>query len=99
MERFQEVINKADKLANEFDTLKAKFDKMLFYLEDDPTTNTKGLISRLSSVEEKLSSMETKAQIDKGKQGVYFVVGGAILWLILNFDKVISFFNSIQIKK
>ena len=98
MSDYNEIIKKADKLTDDFDALKAKFDKVLFYLEDDDKTNTKGLISRLSKVENQLNEMVTKSQIDKGKKSVYYVLGGAVIWLIANFDKVIKFFGSIEIK-
>ena len=98
MSDYEKIINKADKLDEDFDALKAKFDKVLFYLEDDNKTNTKGLISRLAAVESQLSDMVTKSQIDKGKKSVYYVLGGAVIWLIANFDKVIKFFSSIEVK-
>lgn len=98
MNDYEKVINKADKLTEDFDALKAKFDKVLFYLEDDDKTNTKGLISRLAAVEGQLGEMITKNQIDKGRKSVYFVIGGAIIWLISNFDKVVKLFTSIEIK-
>lgn len=98
MSDYEKVIEKADKLTDDFDALKAKFDKVLFYLEDDDKTNTKGFISRLTKVENQLNEMVTKSQIDKGKKSVYYVLGGAVIWLIANFDKVIKFFGSIEIK-
>lgn len=98
MSDYEKVINKADKLSEDFDALKAKFDKVLFYLEDDAKTNTKGLISRLAAVEHQLGEMITKSQIDKGKKSVYFVIGGALIWLISNFDKVVKLFTSIEVK-
>ena len=98
MSDYNEIIKKADKLTDDFDALKAKFDKVLFYLEDDDKTNTKGLISRLSKVENQLNEMVTKNQIDKGKKSVYFVIGGGLIWLISNFDKVVKLFTSIEIK-
>ena len=79
MSDYNEIIKKADKLTDDFDALKAKFDKVLFYLEDDDKTNTKGLISRLSKVENQLNEMVTKSQIDKGKKSVYYVLGGAVI--------------------
>lgn len=98
MSDYNEVIKKADRLTDDFEALKAKFDKVLFYLEDDDKTNTKGLISRLATVETQLNNMITKSQIDKGKKSVYYVLGGAVIWLIANLDKVIKFFSSIEIK-
>lgn len=98
MSDYEKVIRKADQLADEFEALKPKIDKVLFYLEDDPTTNSKGLISRLAEVENRLSDMVTQNKIDKGKKTVYFFIGGAIIWLIANFDKIVKLFSSVQIK-
>ena len=98
MSDVQKVIDKADKLSEEFELLKTKLDKVIFHLEDDATTGTKGLISRLTAVEKALTDIDTKAQVEKGRRGVYYVSGGALIWIIANFDKVISFFSRIEIK-
>lgn len=99
MSDFDQVISKADKLNKDFEELKPKIEKMLFYLEDDPATNTKGLISRLTSVEKQLSDMLTESKIDKGKKSTYFFIGGVVIWIITNFEKVLSFFGSVSIKQ
>lgn len=99
MSDFDQVISKADKLNKDFEELKPKIEKMLFYLEDDPATNTKGLISRLTSVEKQLADMLTESKIDKGKKSTYFFIGGVVIWIITNFEKVLSFFGSVSIKQ
>lgn len=99
MSDFDQVISKADKLNKDFEELKPKIEKMLFYLEDDPATNTKGLISRLTSVEKQLSDMLTESKIDKGKKSTYFFIGAVVIWIITNFEKVLSFFGSVSIKQ
>ena len=99
MSDFDQVISKADKLNKDFEELKPKIEKMLFYLEDDPATNTKGLISRLTSVEKQLSDMLTETRIDKGKKSTYFFIGGVVIWLISNLDKLVAFFGSVSIKQ
>lgn len=99
MSDFDQVISKADKLNKDFEELKPKIEKMLFYLEDDPATNGKGLISRLTSVEKQLADMLTESKIDKGKKSTYFFIGGVVIWIITNFEKVLSFFGSVSIKQ
>lgn len=99
MSNYQEIINKSDQLNKDFEALKPKIDKMLFYLEDDAATNSKGLISRLTTVEKQLAEMLTENKIDKGKKSTYFFIGGVVIWIITNLEKVLSFFGSVNIKQ
>jgi len=99
MSDYKKVIINAEKLNKDFEELKPKIEKMLFYLEDDPATNSKGLISRLTSVEKQLADMLTESKIDKGKKSTYFFIGGVVIWIITNFEKVLSFFGSVNIKQ
>ena len=99
MSEYEKVISNANKLNKDFEELKPKIEKMLFYLEDDPATNSKGLISRLSSVEKQLVEMLTESKIDKGKKSTYFFIGGVVIWIITNLEKVLSFFGSVNIKQ
>lgn len=98
MSSFEEVIKKTEQLNQDFESIKPKIDKMLFYLEDDATTNTQGLISRLTKVEKRIDELLTENKIDKGKKSTYFFIGGAVIWLISNLDKLINFFSTVTPK-
>lgn len=89
-EEAQRAIDKANRLSAEFDEMVKKMDRVLFYLEDDPTTGQKGFVSRLSSLEARLSNMETLDKINKGKKSVWLFIGSGATALLLNADKLIT---------
>lgn len=90
-EEAKKVIDKADTLSKEFQAVVKKMDRVLFYLEDDDKTGQKGIISRLSDLEEKVRVLNIDKKINAGKMAVYVSIGSALLWLITNFDKILGF--------
>lgn len=86
----EKVMQKADALSKDFERLVKNVDRILFYMEDDPATNKKGLISRFESLEVRVSSMETLDKIKKGKKSVWVLIGSGITAILLNADKLIS---------
>ena len=97
MSNYEEVIKKADQLSEEFNLFKSKLEKMLFYLEDDNKTGQKGIISRVSDLEDKVRDLNTDKKVNAGKLAVYVSVGGAILWIIKNFEKITSFIKKLSV--
>lgn len=89
-EEAQRAIEKADALSKDFENLVKQMDRVLLYLEDDPKTGSKGFISRLTSLEERLATIETLDKINKGKKSVWLFIGGGVSALLLNADKIIT---------
>ena len=67
------------------DRLDSTVTKILFHLESDPRTNTKGLVEKFGIMEEQIKDLLTRERIYKAKAGVYGIFGGAALWLIKEF--------------
>ena len=59
-----------------------KVTKILFHLESDPRTNTKGLVEKFGIMEGQIQDLLTREKVYKAKAGVYGVFGGAILMVV-----------------
>ena len=59
--------------------LNEKVTKILFYLESDSSTNQKGLVEKVSDIEQTINKMEMQTF----KVGAVFgVIGGGVGWLL-----------------
>jgi len=59
--------------------LNEKVTKILFYLESDSSTNQKGLVEKVSDIEQTINKMEMQTF----KVGAVFgIIGGGIGWLL-----------------
>lgn len=59
-----------------------KVTKILFHLESDPRTNTKGLVEKFGIMEGQIQDLLTREKVYKAKAGVYGVFGGAVLMVV-----------------
>lgn len=73
----------------EFKELSNKIDRVLTYLEDDPSTGRKGIYHRIEVLDKKVVDLETINKITAAQKAVYVFVGGLIfsvsLWLYNHF--------------
>lgn len=73
---------------NQLDEVNTKIDRILFYLLDDPETDSKGLVSQTKELTDKVSKIETDEKVKRGKVAAITVVGSglltAIIWVIEN---------------
>ena len=68
--------------------LEKKFDRVLFYLEDDPSTGQKGLVHKLEDIAQRLERMEEREKVARAKVSAYGAIGGAIIlagWKLITF--------------
>lgn len=63
---------------DEREDIKDKLSRILFILESDPKTNTKGLVERVHAIEVALDALLTREQIYKAKATTWGIIGGAI---------------------
>lgn len=81
--------NRLDMAEERMEIVEKKLDKILFYLESDKTTNQKGLVERLSLLQEKVNDLLKREEIYKGKATVWGIVGGAILYGVMFLAKLL----------
>ena len=67
---------------NQIDTVEKKLDKILFYLLDDPDTDSKGVISTVNDNKKRLDVFDTTNKVKAGQVTVLSMVGGAAISLI-----------------
>ena len=67
---------------NQIDVVEKKLDKILFYLLDDPDTNSKGIVSTVKENQSRLDTMDTDIKVKKGKITILSMVGGGVISLI-----------------
>lgn len=67
---------------NQIDTVEKKLDKILFYLLDDPETDSKGVISTVKDNKQRLDVLATTNKVKAGQITVLSMVGGAAISLI-----------------
>tara|TARA_R110001583_G_scaffold75416_2_gene207725 strand:+ start:67 stop:315 length:249 start_codon:yes stop_codon:yes gene_type:complete len=67
---------------NQIDTVEKKLDKILFYLLDDPETDSKGVISTVNDNKKRLDVLDTTNKVKAGQVTVLSMVGGAAISLI-----------------
>ena len=67
---------------NQIDTVEKKLDKILFYLLDDPETDSKGIISTVNDNKKRLDVFDTTNKVKAGQVTVLSMVGGAAISLI-----------------
>ena len=67
---------------NQIDTVEKKLDKILFYLLDDPETDSKGVISTVNDNKKRLDVFDTTNKVKAGQVTVLSMVGGAAISLI-----------------
>ena len=56
--------------------------KILFHLESDGSTNTKGLIESHYDMEKRLRLLELERKVEKVRSGIYGILGGAIIVVV-----------------
>jgi hypothetical protein len=78
--------NRIDGLEEQQIETDKKISRILYYLEDDPLTNTKGLVSRQQETNDKLDGILEREKIYKAKATVWGMVGAALfsgaLWVV-----------------
>ena len=60
--------------------------KILFYLESDSKTNTKGIIESHHDIEKRLRLLELERKMEKVRSGIYGIVGGGmivVVWFVV----------------
>lgn len=62
--------------------LDEKVTKILFHLESDPRTNTKGLVEKFGIMEAQISDLLTREKVYKAKATAWGAVGGFILIIL-----------------
>lgn len=69
----------------------AALNRVLFLLESDDATKTKGLVETVNDVKKSVEEMQVNSKITKAKNTVYGGVGGAIIagliWVLQEFFK------------
>lgn len=63
----------------EFETLTSNVERILYILESDSKTNTKGLVELVHNSEHRLNKMELENKQLKSRIGTYGVIGGSII--------------------
>ena len=63
------------------ETNKEKLDRILFYLEDDPTTGRIGIAHAMQNIDKRVESLEGDRRIVKGVSVVFGIIGSIIGWL------------------
>jgi hypothetical protein len=58
--------------------------KILFYIESDPTTNSKGLVEKLIENEKRIELLELKNKLEKVRTG-FFVAGISGVFVVIGF--------------
>ena len=56
--------------------------KILFHLESDGKTNTKGLIENHHDMDQRLRLLELERRIEKVRAGIYGIIGGGVIVVI-----------------
>jgi hypothetical protein len=78
--------NRLDGLEEQQRQTDQKINRILYYLEDDPLTNTKGLVSRQQETNDKLDGILEREKVYKAKATVWGMVGAALfsgaLWFV-----------------
>lgn len=69
--------------------LELQMQRILYYLENDPMTNTEGFISKLDSVSKKLDGLLEREKIYKAKATVWGMVGAGIMSGVIWFVKLL----------
>lgn len=60
-------------------SLNTKVDRILNFLENDPSTGEKGLVARTKDLEKKIGQIETDEKVKRGKTTVLTIVGSALI--------------------
>ena len=64
---------------NQLTELKQGLSRVLFILESDQTTNSKGLVETVRNIEQDIDEIKTQNKVDKARIATYGVFGGAFL--------------------
>lgn len=87
MKNSDSIMEQIKSLEAKVDLLDKKMSRILFYLESDPSTNQQGVIERTEYNAQKLRFLEQKILVFETKAGVYGLIGGMIITLIMWFVK------------
>ena len=75
--------------------INAKLNRILFLMEDDPTTQSVGFIARLTHIDTKINDILVREKVYKAKATVWGMVGASIISVV--FFVVKQFLNSVVI--
>lgn len=64
---------------SELDEVKHKVDRILFILESDDATKTKGLVEKVNEMADDLEDLLTRERVYKAKATTWGIVGGAVI--------------------
>ena len=74
---------------NQLDDVNKNILRILSYLENDPTTGSKGLVERTKDLEQIVSNIQTDEKVKRGKLAGVAIVGSAVvsvlIWVIKEF--------------
>ena len=60
--------------------------KILFYLESDDTTKSKGIVEMVNDTDKRVKLLELERKIEKVRSGIYGVLGGSVIivvWFVI----------------
>lgn len=70
---------RARELEHNLDQLSRAVNKVLYYIESDPTTNRKGLVEDMDSLKVILNDVQVREKVYKAKATVWGMVGAGVL--------------------
>ena len=69
--------------------IKGKLTRMEYYLYDDDSTDSAGIVNRVRSLDNKVQKLEEKDKIKEAKLSVWGIVGGAAVMFFWELFKYI----------
>jgi hypothetical protein len=66
---------------NQLQKLTENTTRILFYLENDPSTGRIGLVEKVKIIEDLQNQMLLREKVFRAKAGVFGFLGGGILWI------------------
>ena len=68
---------------NQLDSVNKKIDRILSYLENDPSTGSKGLVERTKDLENQVNQIEVKDKVKRAKLTGFTVLGSGVLTVLI----------------
>ncbi len=70
---------------HKIDELEHKIERLLFILDSDKKTNTKGLVEKVNTINKSLNELLVREKIYKTKAGTWGavggIIGGGVIWI------------------